>query len=277
MDNVILCCGRYAKNPYFLKEECQNLYSIEELCYYLYNNAYLHDDTFICDNLIQWIHDELGLGELAERLLLIKGKPDALVKTVFTLMEDIGYYGQDEWNEMLGILKEQNHLTVQEKRKARADNFLHNNKYTMAADEYEILLKETDESQIKLRAKIYHNMGICAVNQFLFERASKYFKEAYDTYANTESYVQYLTSLKMNMTPQEYLNFLSKHPESYEDSLEVERRIESLKQQWKIQPVLKHFKELSDLKDKGNPYYTGIDEMTENVKEEYRLTLYKTT
>ena len=277
MDNVILCCGRYAKNPYFLKDECQNLFSIEELCYYLYNNAYLHDDTFICDNLIHWIHDELELVELAKRLLLIKGKPDALAKTVLILMEDIGYYGQDEWNEMLGILKEQNHLTVQEKRKARADNFLHNNKYTMAADEYEVLLKETDDSQIKLRAKIYHNMGICAVNQFLFDQASKYFKEAYDTYANTESYIQYLTSLKINLLPQEYLNFLTKHPESYEDSLEVERRMESLKQQWKVQPVMKHFQELLDLKEKGNSYYTGIDEMTENEKEEYRQTLSNNT
>ncbi len=275
MHNVILCSGKYAKNPYLIKEECLNIFSIEEFCYYLYNNAYLLENSFICDKLIQWIQDELDLKELSDRLKVLLGKTDALQKSVYILKEEIGFYSQDEWDEMLNSMKEQNHLSIYEKRKARADSLLHNNKYAMAADEYDVLLKEIDEREVKLRAKIYHNIGICAVNQFLFDKASSYFKEAYDTYANMESYIQYLTALKMSLTSQEYLNFLSKHPESYEDSLEVERRMESVKQRWKVQPVKQRFSELGDLKEKAGLYYQKIDEMTENAKEEYRLTLYK--
>ena len=39
MENVILCNGRYAVNPYFLIEENLRLYSVEELCYFLYKNS----------------------------------------------------------------------------------------------------------------------------------------------------------------------------------------------------------------------------------------------
>ena len=35
MENVILCNGRYAQNPYLLEEENLRIYSVEELCYFL--------------------------------------------------------------------------------------------------------------------------------------------------------------------------------------------------------------------------------------------------
>ena len=47
MSNVIVCEGTLAKTPYFVSEDGINLYSIEELCYYLMTNAYLLDDSVV--------------------------------------------------------------------------------------------------------------------------------------------------------------------------------------------------------------------------------------
>lgn len=41
MGRVLLCLGRYARNPYFVERAYVNVYSVEELCYCLIRNAYL--------------------------------------------------------------------------------------------------------------------------------------------------------------------------------------------------------------------------------------------
>ena len=44
--------------PYFIKEIGKNVYSIEELSYYLYNHLYLVDEDFFGDDLIEYIGEE---------------------------------------------------------------------------------------------------------------------------------------------------------------------------------------------------------------------------
>ena len=43
MSGYILCQVKRAKNPYYISNISTNIYSIEELCYYLYHNIYLLD------------------------------------------------------------------------------------------------------------------------------------------------------------------------------------------------------------------------------------------
>lgn len=275
MEDAILCYGKYAKNPYYVAEECQNLFSVEELCYYVYHNAYLMEDTFVSVKLARWVKEELELEELSERISRIVDVKYALEKLITVLETEVGYYTKEEWDEMLSFLQENNHLTIQEKRKLRADSLLRNRKYSMAADEYNILLKETDETQVKLLAKIYHNLGVCSANQFLFKTAAKHFKKAYDTYANTESYMQFLCAFKMGTQPQEYLDYLSKHPESYEDSLEVERTMEMLKQGFLVSETIQFYDKLIKEKENGGTYYEEIKRLTEQAKEEYRTIVLR--
>ena len=39
----ILCQVKRAKVPYYIENISMNIYSIEELCYYMYHNIYLFD------------------------------------------------------------------------------------------------------------------------------------------------------------------------------------------------------------------------------------------
>ncbi len=277
MSNVILCYGKYAKNPYYIAEECQNIYSIEELSYYLYRSTYLLDDSFITANLVTWIKNELELPDIADEISKFVGKKYALEKTVSLFIEKVGYYSIEEWQSMIQFIQENDHLTIQEKRKIRADALYHNKKYSMAADEYRILLRETDESQVKLIAKIYHNLGVCTAHQFLFERAAQCFLDAYKTYANTQSYVQFLAAMKMGKTRQEYLTYLAEHPESYEDSLEVESTMERLEQEWKDGHGEAYFVKLAEEKEKSTRYYDEIERLAESAKERFRDMVFKST
>jgi hypothetical protein len=51
MSGYILCQTKKAQRPYFIENISMNIYSIEELCYYLYHNLYLADHTVFNEEL----------------------------------------------------------------------------------------------------------------------------------------------------------------------------------------------------------------------------------
>lgn len=270
MSNVLLCSGNYASDPYFIKEACIHIFSIEELCYYVYNNAFLLDDGFVNEKLSGWIADELGLEHVAETVNSIMGKEGALSNLVRILNNEIGYYSEDEWSELIEDIESNSRMSLDVRKKVRADGLLDAGRYGKAMEEYENILCDLTDDDEQLVAGIYHNLGVCAAKMFLFERAAHFFEKAYESYANTESYQEMLFALKMYMEPTEYLNYLSEHKESYEDSLEVERKIEILRLSWGEQAPYKYFREIEKLKEEGGSYYESLDRLTDDVKGNYR-------
>ncbi len=275
MSNVLVCVGAYAKTPYFITHDCCNIYSVEELCYYLYHNAYLLDDTFVTLELAEWLVTETELPQIAKEVRKLVGKIDCLSKLVVLLANEIGFYEEDEWRALLSEIGKSNKLTVEERRKVRADSFLREGKYALAMDEYGIIIRQSRLEQTKLRSMVYHNMGVCEARLFNFKRAAELFGKAYETYPSTESYVCMLSAMKLYMPPQDYLTYLSEHKESYEDSLEVERKCEFCKLDYERQPINKFFADLQGLKAGGAAYYDGICSMAEEIKEEYRDSMFR--
>jgi len=68
MSGYILCQTKKAQRPYFIENISMNIYSIEELCYYLHHNLYLADHTVFNEELCNWLRDELELVHLAAKL-----------------------------------------------------------------------------------------------------------------------------------------------------------------------------------------------------------------
>ena len=56
-----LCLLKQAEKPYYIENIRTGIYSLEELCFYLYHNICLIDDTIMNEGLCDWIRDELGL------------------------------------------------------------------------------------------------------------------------------------------------------------------------------------------------------------------------
>lgn len=266
MENVILCNGRYAQTPYLLEEENLNIYSIEELCYFLYKNAFLIQDDFFSDALLQWISEELLLEEWSKQLRILRDKEEILRCMEF-LFQASGFYGEEEVKHVRSILKDSNHLSVIERKKIRADAHYKKQRYLKAAAEYEQLLKETAEDQVKFRAKLNHNLGVCAAAMFFYDKAADYFLQAFHLYPNTESYVQFLGSLKLSSSQEDYLSYLSEHPESYEDSLEVESRLTHIEQQWEKTSFGEMLQNRMD--DENMTYYNVIRQLLKQAKDDY--------
>ena len=54
----ITMCTLHSEKPYYITEINKNIYSIEELNYYLYNYLYLVDEEFFSESLIDYIENE---------------------------------------------------------------------------------------------------------------------------------------------------------------------------------------------------------------------------
>lgn len=273
MSTVILCNGKYAKTPYCLSADDIRLFSVEEVCFYIYKNAFFIQEDFFCDAFLDWMRTELGLPSFADALLALRGTPDTLLKSIEYLFFTTGYYGQAEFENVKTVMREGNSLSVEERRKMRADAYCRKQKYKQALLEYEELLLLASQENVKFLAKLHHNMGVCYAGLFLYDCAAQEFKEAFDIYPNTESYVQFLTALKLHSSQTEYLAYLSDHPESYQDSLEVESRLQSVVMMWENSIKEDRITKMSE--EDGISAYEAVRQLLKQVKEEYTVMISK--
>lgn len=273
MSTVILCNGNYAKTPYCLTAEDIRLFSVEEVCYYLYRNAFFLQEDFFNDALLEWIRTELGLKSFADELLLLRSKEESLIKSIEYLFLATGYYGTAEVEKVKSIMTEGNSLSVEERRKMRADVYCRKQKYKLALSEYEELVSLTPQEDVKTLARLHHNMGVCHAGLFLYDRAAEEFKEAFDIYPNTESYVQFLTAMKLHCTQAEYLAYLADHPESYQDSLEVESRLQDVLAMWDGSVKEDRISEIAA--NEGVSEYEAAGKRLKQIKEEYTVMIGK--
>ena len=58
MGSYILCQVRRAENPFFIDSVSLNIYSIEELCYFICRNLPLLDETVLNESLAAWLKEE---------------------------------------------------------------------------------------------------------------------------------------------------------------------------------------------------------------------------
>ena len=267
MSTVILCNGNYAKTPYSLPMDDIRLFSAEEICYYIYRNAFFLQEDFFCDELIAWIRTELGLPAYADALLAFRKTDNSMLKSVEYLFFETGYYGEAELQKVRSIMQEGSNLSVEERRKMRADAYCKRQKYKAALDEYAELLHSASSEDVRFRAKLHHNMGVAYAGLFLYEQAAREFKNAFEIYPNTESYLQFLTAMKMYCPQTEYLAYLAEHPESYQDSLEVESRLQSAGQIWKDR--IREDKISKITEEEGISAYEATRQVLKQIKAEY--------
>ena len=67
MSGLILC-DRRSDVPYRITDAEINVYSLEEIAYFLYNNAYFVDDSFFKSDLVDYVEKHLKLSRVAQKL-----------------------------------------------------------------------------------------------------------------------------------------------------------------------------------------------------------------
>lgn len=270
--SIRLCIGDYAKNGYEPEYMGIKVYSLEELCFFIKENAYLLDQGFVEEGLANWLIQECGLKELGEELKKASRKRASLKSFVGIILEYSCFFAKEVNREIENIIVENSSLSIYEKKKARADALVKKGHYGLAGKEYGKLLQMLPDDLTVLKGDIYHGCGVCLAKMFYFTLAGDYFLKAHALTGKVASYQQYLWTKRLSMTENEYVDFLKNHEEAYEDSVEMEEYLEELQGQWESSHTGMLFTSIMQEKEmqKIADYQNKLKERVDYLKDAYR-------
>lgn len=185
----LMLASRQVKQPYYISELNKNIYSVEELGYFLYNYMYLVDEQFFCEALINYIENVLGNAIIAQGIKQARAHNGKLTDTIAFVVKASGYYSQKEMDKFSKQLELLGTKTNTERVKAKADILMETGKYNMAQVYYSRIIRKGINSDLPMSfyGAVYHNIGVTYVKMFAFGQAAAYFRKAYDTYKNEDS------------------------------------------------------------------------------------------
>ncbi|MCH5269128.1 MAG: hypothetical protein J1E83_00100 [Lachnospiraceae bacterium] len=271
MGRILLQTGEYTTTPYSFDNLGIRVYSIEELCYVLRENAFLLDREILDKRLIKWIGEVLRLPELAGMLAPLLHNKTSVGAFVRVILSYVGLYDEDEVGRIEELFFQGMGLNAYEKLKTRIDYMVESRKYTPAIIEYDALLARLPENETVLRARILHNKGTALCGLFLFEEAAVHFEQAYELDGDEETFIAYLAAKRLAMKEGDYIAFAAGLTDRYDDTLELERRMETLQAEWEQSEEKQFLNRRSLLKDEGDvAYYEETDRKVQDLKNRYR-------
>ena len=139
MSGYILCQVKKAEKPFYIENISTNIYSIEELCYYLYNNLYLVDSSLISSKLCTWLEEELELPKLAAKLKPYIGREAGLEEVLYPIFKEINYLAYEELKTLNGRIEARKREPEEIREKRKGDALMENRMYVNALRVYQKL------------------------------------------------------------------------------------------------------------------------------------------
>lgn len=206
MGKLILCSGKLASRPYHFSLSNTNVYTIEEMCYYIYNNIYAIHDELYQRELVDWLLNEVEMTEIAYKLDDLIIKNHSLKDIVVSILCSADYYDEKEIKHLIKIMDQIDHLSLIRKNIIKADNYLRYKRYANARRLYEQIIK--DKEAITLTPEEYgdikHNLATIYLHTVSYKEAAKVFLEAYNSNRKNGSLESYLYALKLGNFEEEF-------------------------------------------------------------------------
>ncbi len=226
---LYLPIGKYATTPYYLEELGVGIHTIEELSYFLRENAASLEDGIMRLQLCTFIEKELEMPKLGTDLRELVANKGSLASFVRLILEASGYVSVEEMRSIESLLRQTQSLGTGERRKTQGDYHLFAGRYLMAEREYRQALEQLDKRADREQyAACCHNLGCALAGMFLYDRAAECFLEAYELGHEEESYIQYLAALRLGNSKTAYTQKVNELSLKRGPVAELERRLEEI-------------------------------------------------
>lgn len=275
-----VCVGNYTTTSYYMAELGLSVYCIEELCYVMKENAFLLDTSIMNDVLVEWVGEGCGLQELSRELYSMVHKKGSLSGFVTIIMEYVGLYDNDTIREVDQVLKHGAGLSNIEKRKSQIDYLVGKKKYVAAVKGYDYLLNTWEAAAnenkelpgMEVKASILHNMGVAFSAMMSYAQGAECFRQAYEIMGNEESLSAYLAAKRLELPEEEYVAFMAENPQFYKASMDLEKQLERLQNQWESHADYLRLEERKQWRYSADKqkYYEESNRMVEALKSAYR-------
>ncbi|MCR5196062.1 MAG: hypothetical protein K6D38_07065 [Pseudobutyrivibrio sp.] len=223
MSTLIYCKNSIAASPYYIEEASLNVYSLEELSYYMLNNVYLLSTKMMSAELCNWIGRELKMPQLSTELMGLVQNNSPLHIFVGHILNANGYASNKEIKDLLGIISTFENKSEAERKKLRADRLIASEKLVDAIYEYETLLSDDVVGDLPrvVEGDVYHNLGVAFARLFFFDEACRCFDEGYKKNQKKQTLFCLLYATRCSGDKTAFDEFVNKYQVSKDDVDEV--------------------------------------------------------
>ncbi len=275
MARVVLCAGRRSRVPLRLHNVNRELYSAEEICYYLYHHASTAEDYITENALAEFYETELQLPSVAERLRVLKASEATVKEYVTVVFGATGMYTAEEIGEYMAELERLQELKGWQKQKAKADTYLAHRNYRDAMLQYEQLLRNRKDNDMPevTAGNVYHNLAICELHISGAGTAAGHFADAYEKNRSQESLRSYLMALRLAQKDNEYLTALEGYEVSELLKTEMDAQMFECMVEAAEAPEYQELVRIKKLFSEGQlkEYREATRQLLDEFKRQYRL------
>jgi hypothetical protein len=280
MSVLKFCVGKRAKRPYIVKNMRLRLYSMEELDYYIWENASLIDETLLGEELIQWIDEECGMEKLAKQLYEIKhfdGSVHAIAGAVLTA---VGIHEAEEIKFLEKRIQMYETMSTKMREKTQADHLFLSGRYVASMERYMVLIEKMKKQEGKLNVEdnrmlvtLFHNMASACARMFFYDAAAHFYEQAYEQGQDEKELKYALLCKKLQLTPMAFEDYIVEH-EQYERYVpQVEEMLRQVTEKWATSEKAVELEAAAALKKTGKSDESGriMQDKIENWKREYHF------
>ena len=188
MSAYILCSSPLAEHPYKIQETGLLIYSAEELSYYIYNNFYLIDESFVNEELFSFLEAELELAESAGHLRRLRGERAGLGALLLAILREFHYYSEAELKEFQLKYDAYRRQGASSRKAQKADFLLEHGHYLSAIQiyrQFDHVRKDTSLPK-DFYMKIKQHMAVCYIHLGLLQEAMEAYLAAYQELPSAE-------------------------------------------------------------------------------------------
>lgn len=196
MRESIICSGRIGVKPYRFPETGIEIFSYEELCYYLSEHMLFYLDTLPEENLLVYLKDELGMESLYRQLCRLDDPARDQMKYFSALFREGNYFSEEDIREILDDYRNLKNTPAPMQKKWLGDQYLKYHRSSMAIQYYREALS-VEKLEASLQGAIYHNMAIAKARLFRMQDACVDFLKAYQYGGEEESLFYYYCIIAM--------------------------------------------------------------------------------
>ncbi len=279
MSGLIVCTKKEGAKPYYITQAGVSISSLEELCYFLYNNIYVVNSEIIDEKLIMYIENELQEKPLSDELREMNSYKVGLGEMVMAILKYTNYYSESEIEDIKKLIESLNTQNMFERLKLRGDNFLASNRYLSAIESYTMIISQKKDKTLseQFYGKVWHNLGVAFAKMLLFTKAKECFLKAYKISGTPESEIQFITAtILADNRNKEFVREEFENGEEKELYNEIKNQIDALTQNVWLQEEYMDLIKAKQLKEDGliSEYYKKIEDVIGNWKLEYQKLIY---
>lgn len=260
----MLTATKQAKNGYWIEPLQKNVYSLEEINYFIYNHMELVYRDFFSAQLFDYIEKELLQPQMAADLRDIAERGGNTGEFVRYILNESRYYNSRELADVSSLVAGIDTMSKAERLKIQGDSWYRAGNYSSALKCYlEILRYQSpEEGNDSFYAKVAYAAGSVYARMFMCKSANSFFSMAYDFYPDPGYARACIYMSILSGDDEELLAAIVKFKvtDDYLDT--IRRRVQATRSEVETSPGMAEF--LQNMKD---PAFA--EQMVAKWKEEY--------